>query len=1499
MNFFKNNLNQRLQRTNFLEFNVLSAIVFFLFVLSYCVTSVFAQESVKQLNPEKVTYIGTYRYSDKTLTPSKISTQQDIIFNNTTSTGAFYSTATPDERVQDWGESPGGMVTGIQIGYATSDTGTVDITILFYEGTTESDTGDTIATLPISGLPGSSSGNLVGLSVDIDLTGGDEFELPAGAFGYAYNTADDDGPLTATGGQGATDFFRVLPDTALQTFTGSTLAQFWMQITGEANEVILPDPPANDECDSATVVLTFPFSDTLDTRGATNNPADPMLSCNADGMQTDGNTVWYTWTPSADNTVNISTDGSNYDTAIGVYTGACGDLTEVGCADTGIEDNLVFTATGGVLYFIKIGEFQDGSGGGDLVFSIGEPPSLFQGPANGSIANGASISTDDFGTNASGSEKPKLNLKNPRPTNKKSIFEPTASVGSNFVEDLSGTLNTKKTLKDNELNAPVLQKGFEGIPDLGVGFPPDPHMAAGPNHIMGTINSIFGIWDKDGNLLKLIDADDWFANVHPDGGTFDPQIVYDHHDDRWVMIYIATEDTNSTLLLSVSDDSDPLGTWCNWSIPGNQNGSTPNSNLNDYPKIGIDDEAIYVSSNQFDLPTFEFLYSKIRIIGKAQLYDNNCGPVTFTDFWDLRNPSLLGAPTFTTVPAVTFASPGVEYFVDVDPIFQTGTFMNLWSLTDPIGTPTLTAVTVPVTAFTSPPNADQRGGSTTLIDVGGRRNRNVVYQDGFVWTAHSVADETGQFAHARYAKINVATGMAVEDVAFGREDFWYSYPAVQPDGDGNLVMGFTRSGLTEYASARYTGRLTSDDPGLQPSALLKAGEANYVKTGGGDRNRWGDYNGIALDPADSSKVWMFIEYAASPENTYGTWFGTASFTPLSGPQIVFDPDSIEFDAIAIGDTTLPVLLTVQNSGDATLTVTDISLGNSAGNFILDELPALPLDVDSFQGFEFTVAFTADADILANDVITITSNDADNSTVTIPLEGKTPAKALVSTTSIVAAVTDIEPATSVAFSLDNIGGDDLDFQIGFTGIAEFTPAASVSLATKPGISFNKSTSGPSLADFTPSELSKLDLNSVNELNDVVQATPANTLFQYDVSTPSGDIFVFAVEFDGTNIWAASGGQDPSAADANRLLKYDINGNFIEAFDQGNGDVSTIGWRDMAFDGTNLYGLDQEAAQIDEFDIVTGAPTGVTIASPDPSINLRALGYDPATDHFWLSGLGLNLFEIDRSGNVINEFTNTDGLNIRGLGWDDVSIGGPYLWAWADGDETTRAHLFDPVAGEFTGLTFDGALLGDNTSGGATFTTDLPTDPPNTPVLIGLHQNVPDFDVAAAYAIPPFWLVGATPDLGGIASNGSQDIEVSIDASDLENGSFVGGIVVGTNDPDQPSSVIEVNLTKSFASSVSEEGAVPTIFSLEQNYPNPFNPETKIRYSIPQNSDVNLTVYNMLGQIVRELVNEHQIANSYETIWDGKNSSGEIMPSAVYVFQLKAGNKIETRKLLLLK
>jgi len=1228
-----------------------------------------------------------------------------------------------------------------------------------------------------------------------------------------------------------------LPDPDNRTFTSGP-AQFWMQLSGVVNEVT---PPANDECDSATVVTTFPFADTVNTRTATNNPADPMLTCNADSMQTDGKTVWYVYTPDATMTVNISTDGSNYDTVIGVFTGECGALKEVGCADVFITDNLVFDVAAGETYFIKIGEFEDGTGGGDLVFSIDEPPPLFQGPANGSIAGGATVTTDDFSTNAQGSEKPSLNLTKPTPTGKQSPIAPTAPVGANFVKDMSVSGNNQKN-HDIEPSAPVLEKGFEGIPDFGVSIPPDPHMAAGPAHIMGTINSVFGIWDKDGTLLKLIDADDWFADVHPDGGTFDPQVVYDHFEDRWVLLYIATADTTSTLLLSVSDDADPLGTWCTWSIPGNQNGSTPNPNLNDYPKIGLDDEAIYVTSNQFDLTDGSYLYTKIRIIGKAQLYDGECGAVTFTDIWDLRNPSFLGSPTFTTVPAVTFGSPGVEYFVDVDFVFQTGTFVNLWSLTDPLGTPTLTAEAIPVTAFNSPPDADQRGGSTTLIDVGGRRNRNVVYQDGSVWTAHSVADESGLFTQARYVRIDVNTGTATEDAAFGAENFWYYYPAVHPDGNGNLVMAFTRSGLTEFASARYTGRQTTDAPGLQASALLKAGETNYVKTFGNVRNRWGDYNGIALDPADSSKVWMFVEYASSPENIYGTWFGNTSFDAVSGTKLVHDPDSISFDAVSAGDTTLPHIVTVQNSGEDPLMISDISLASNAV-FSLTGLPAFPLTLESFQGIEFGVIFSSATDTAATTDIVITSNDP-ASPLMIPVSGKTPAKITLSTNEV-DVIADTSSMTSFSFTLGNIGGEDLDYEIAFT-------------------------------------------------------LPADTLFGHNVSTPANETFAFAVEFDGTNLLVASGGDD--ITDPNRLLVYDLQGNFIQAFEQGN-NSSFIGWRDMAYDGTFLYGLDQENQQIDQFDVVVGAPTGVHIASPRPDIDLRALAYDPASDHFWLSGLGLNLFEIDRSGAVINEYDNPDLLNIRGLGWDDVSPGGPYLWVWADGNEgetTNRAHLFDPSMGTFTGLTFNGLDLGNNISGGATFTSSLPVGPSDAPVFIALHQNVPNFDLAVAYITPPRWLSGASPNSGSIMRNQQQTVDVDVDASNLEDGEYTGEVVLDSNDPAQSRSTIQVNLVVDLTTSVEEPVASgPFEFSLQQNYPNPFNPETRIRYSVAKSGHVSLIIYNLLGQRVRTLVDKVQNANTYEVNWDGKDDKGMPMPSAVYVFQLKSDNQVRTRKMLFVK
>ncbi len=96
------------------------------------------------------------------------------------------------------------------------------------------------------------------------------------------------------------------------------------------------------------------------------------------------------------------------------------------------------------------------------------------------------------------------------------------------------------------------------------------------------------------------------------------------------------------------------------------------------------------------------------------------------------------------------------------------------------------------------------------------------------------------------------------------------------------------------------------------------------------------------------------------------------------------------------------------------------------------------------------------------------------------------------------------------------------------------------------------------------------------------------------------------------------------------------------------------------------------------------------------------------------------------------------------------------------------------------------------------------------------------------------------------------------------------------------------------SVSDDRSMPQEFTLMQNYPNPFNPSTVIRYGISQQSPVTLTVYNVLGQRVAELVNEVQSAGYYEITFNaGRLASG------VYLYRLQAGDYVETKRLMLLK
>ena len=85
-----------------------------------------------------------------------------------------------------------------------------------------------------------------------------------------------------------------------------------------------------------------------------------------------------------------------------------------------------------------------------------------------------------------------------------------------------------------------------------------------------------------------------------------------------------------------------------------------------------------------------------------------------------------------------------------------------------------------------------------------------------------------------------------------------------------------------------------------------------------------------------------------------------------------------------------------------------------------------------------------------------------------------------------------------------------------------------------------------------------------------------------------------------------------------------------------------------------------------------------------------------------------------------------------------------------------------------------------------------------------------------------------------------------------------------------------------------------FELSQNYPNPFNPSTTIQYSLPTGSHVKLSIYNLVGEEVRTLVDEYQSSGIYSTKFDGSNLS-----SGVYFYKIVTDKNSEVKKLILMK
>jgi hypothetical protein len=94
-------------------------------------------------------------------------------------------------------------------------------------------------------------------------------------------------------------------------------------------------------------------------------------------------------------------------------------------------------------------------------------------------------------------------------------------------------------------------------------------------------------------------------------------------------------------------------------------------------------------------------------------------------------------------------------------------------------------------------------------------------------------------------------------------------------------------------------------------------------------------------------------------------------------------------------------------------------------------------------------------------------------------------------------------------------------------------------------------------------------------------------------------------------------------------------------------------------------------------------------------------------------------------------------------------------------------------------------------------------------------------------------------------------------------------------------------------------IPEVYALHQNYPNPFNPTTILRYDLPEDTQVNITIYDIMGREVRTLVNNQQSAGYKSVVWDATNDLGQPVSAGMYLYRISAEEFVQVKKMVLLK
>jgi len=421
-----------------------------------------------------------------------------------------------------------------------------------------------------------------------------------------------------------------------------------------------------------------------------------------------------------------------------------------------------------------------------------------------------------------------------------------------------------KTSLYNSVNQPGISAGDEGA----CCTPPDTTGSIGPNNYVETVNNLVRVYDR--TLNRISDMDLGTFTGTPSGlNTSDPQMQWDAQGNRWFYAAVAFGTGNNYLLLGWSKTADPTdlaGGWCHFGL------YTANL-LQDYPKLGHDNNYIMVGTNAYDdsksgLP---FVSATIWALPKPAAGDASCTAGRSSHFGDsthlLTNAD--GSPAFTPIPANTADSSNAGYIVAAHSPMNTPpgpqTKVMVWHMVKGSSGPQLVSDgDLTVSSFNIPPAIPQPG--PTLDSLDARLTQAVSHQDPdagnaeAVWTQHTVATNTSRSVVRWYELVPSQHKVRQQGEISSLTDYIFN-GAIAPSSLGNdagLFYDRASASLTPVIGAvsrTHTDPLSTMGSELVIGNSAAADQDLSCSAPYGPPCRWGDYSGASPDPTVSGVVW--------------------------------------------------------------------------------------------------------------------------------------------------------------------------------------------------------------------------------------------------------------------------------------------------------------------------------------------------------------------------------------------------------------------------------------------------------------------------------------------------------------------------------------------------------------------------------------------------------------------------------------------------------------------